>query len=226
MMKHILIVDDEQRMRELLTLYLTPIGYQCTAVSSGQDAINAIQTEDFDLILLDVMMPVMDGWETCKSIRKISEIPIIMLTARSTQTDIVKGFHTGADDYIVKPFNAPELIARIQAILRRVSASTTATIQLDGLFWNPDAYTVHFHNKPIKLTPKEFGILGLFLQYPNYVFQREDLLVGIWGNETDTEGRTIDSHIRNIRDKLKAAHFPIDEVLLTVWGVGYKWRKH
>lgn len=224
-MTQILIVDDEQRMRELLMLYLTPIGYSCTAVASGKEAVQTMKTTHFDLIILDVMMPEMDGWATCEAIRAIHDLPIMMLTARSSKTDVVKGLQTGADDYLVKPFDASELIARIEALLRRTPRKSNNLIEVDGIIMNEASHTVHFHHQPIHLTPKQFALLRLFLRSPNRVFERDELLRSVWGEEVDTEGRTIDSHIRNLRDKLKKVNFPIHDVLVTVWGIGYKWSR-
>lgn len=223
-MRKILIVDDEERMRNLISLYLSPAGYQCIKSSSGDDALKYLQSQSCDLIILDVMMPHMDGWETCEKIRAFSDIPIIMLTARTGKSDIVKGLSTGADDYITKPFDSDELLARIEAVFRRVKLKEDKTIRFNDLIWNPDSYSFSFKSTPIQVTPKEFSLLGLLLKYPNRVFTREQLLTIIWGLEVETEDRTIDSHIRNIRDKLKSAGFPVQNYLTTVWGVGYKWK--
>src|SRR5690606_6234714 len=222
-MQKILIIDDEQRMRNLLTLYLSPAGYTTVEVSSGAEAIEYLRNHPCDLIILDVMMPDMDGCETCTMIREFSDVPIIMLTARTDKLDIIKGLGTGADDYITKPFDSGELLARIEAIFRRTKHPDDNTIYFNGLVWNPVSYSLSYENKLIPVTPKEFSLLGLLLSNPNRVYTREQLLSIIWGLEVGTEDRTIDSHIRNIRDKLRNAGFPIYEHLATVWGVGYKW---
>lgn len=225
-MRRIIIVDDEERMRNLITLYLAPAGFDCVPLSSGKEVIEYLSKKTCELVILDVMMPDMDGWETCKKIREFSDIPIIMLTARTDKADIVKGLSIGADDYITKPFDSSELIARIEAVFRRSNLNDTTTINFNGLIWNPEAYSISYRDKPIQVTPKEFSLIGLFLKYPNRVFTREQLLSIIWGLEAATEDRTIDSHIRNIRDKLRNAGFLIDDHLTTVWGVGYKWQKN
>ncbi|MEC2305411.1 MULTISPECIES: response regulator transcription factor, partial [Heyndrickxia] len=222
-MKKLLLVDDEERMLDLLALYLEPAGYICDKVTKGSQAIDRIQNKTYDLVLLDIMMPEMDGWEVCRKIRERSKVPIIMLTARTDKPDVVKGLKIGADDYISKPFDEKELLARIDAVLRRSSQNEHETIEKNGLKWDPVSFQVYYQDQVISLTPKEFALLGLFLQHPNQVFSRDQLLTSIWGYQVETEDRTIDSHIRNVRDKLRSAGFPIYDHLLTVWGVGYKW---
>lgn len=222
MLKKILLVDDEPRMLDLLELYLSPKGYSCIKISSAFDAIHYLESEKADLLLLDVMMPEMDGWEACREIRKNWDIPIIMLTARSEKIDVVKGLKLGADDYIAKPFDEAELTARIEAILRR-NQDHHEKIEFKGLVLNQDSFELLYFHKPIPLTPKEFSLLGLFLQNRNKVFTREHLLTSLWGYAAATEDRTIDSHVRNLRDKLRKTGFPIDDHLTTVWGLGYKW---
>ena len=221
-MTTILLVDDETRMLDLLTLYLTPQGYKCIKKNSALDAISYLEDHQADLVLLDIMMPEMDGWDACQEIRKHWQIPIIMLTARSEKTDIVKGLKNGADDYITKPFDEAELIARIEAVLRRNSGES-ALLSFKGLALNMDSYELQYNGADIALTPKEFSLLNLFLQNRNKVFTREHLISTIWGYGVSTEDRTIDSHVRNLRDKLRKAGFAADEYLLTVWGIGYKW---
>ncbi|OXB91815.1 response regulator transcription factor [Parageobacillus galactosidasius] len=218
----VLLVDDEKRMLDLLDLYLSPKGYHCIKCESSLTAIQYLENNKVDLVLLDIMMPEMDGWETCKRIREFSDVPIIMVTARDQTLDIVKGLNIGADDYIAKPFDEAELLARIEAVLRR-SVGKRSKIEFQGLVWDEDEHKVHYQNEPIFLTPKEFAILGLFLKHPNRVFSREQIIVSLWGYNANTEERTIDSHVKNIREKLRQAGFPIDQFLQTVWGVGYKW---
>jgi DNA-binding response OmpR family regulator len=220
--KKILIIDDESRMLDLISLYLLPRNYKIIKYTSAVDAIQYLQSHEVDLILLDIMMPELDGWEACKIIQKKWDYPIIMLTALTEKPDVVKGLSMGADDYISKPFDGDELIARIEANLRR-NYKSSGIIHFQGLVLNQASYELHFQDQPLSLTPKELAMMGLFLNNPNKVFTRDHLISTIWGHGVSTEDRTVDSHVRNLRDKLRKAGFPSDEYLLTVWGVGYKW---
>ncbi|MDP4552315.1 response regulator transcription factor [Alkalihalobacillus macyae] len=223
-MKRVLIVDDEERMVKLIALFLKPNGYITYKVNSGLEALGVIKEHKIDLVLLDVMMPEMDGWTTCKEIRTISDVPIIMLTARDQSNDIVKGLKLGADDYITKPFDEDVLLARIQAISRRLYSANETILVVKGLTWDKNKHTVSYQGKTITMTPIEFNLLGLFLKNPDRVFSREQFIQLIWGFESRTEGRTIDSHIRNLREKCRQSGFQIEEHLKTIWGVGYKWK--
>lgn len=220
-MHKILIIDDEQRMLDLLSLYLTPHQYQCTKAQGPREALRYLETQAFDVVLLDIMMPEMSGFELCVKIRSFSDVPIIMLTAREQQEDIVKGLKLGADDYITKPFNEEELLARIEALLRRQVPKNI--IEVEGLKWNEERFELSYRGTPIKLTPKEFFMVGQLLKNPGKVFSRDQLILLIWGYDSETEGRTIDSHVRNVREKIRQSGFPVDKHFLTVWGVGYKW---
>ncbi len=221
LLKNVLLIDDEQRMLDLLALYLKPHKYICTKAQDATKALEHLEKENFDIILLDIMMPEVDGWELCQSIRKFSDIPIIMITARDQQEDIVRGLRLGADDYVTKPFNAQELLARIEALLRRTVPKNV--IEVDGLRWEEERFELSYGNQVIKLTPKEFFMIGHLMKHPNKVFTREQFIELIWGYHSDTEGRTVDSHVRNMREKIRQAGFSIDDYLQTVWGVGYKW---
>ena len=221
-MKTILLVDDEPMMLDLLSLYLSPLGYLCIKKESSIEAITYLEYHSVDLILLDIMMPEMSGLEACQEIRKKWDIPIIMLTALGEKTDIVKGLNIGADDYITKPFDEEELVARIEAIIRRGNKHLEG-ISFNGLTLNLDSHQLFYQEKEISLTPKEFGMMNLFLNHPNKVFTRDHLIESIWGFNVSTEDRTIDSHVRNLREKLRKAGFSADIHLQTVWGVGYKW---
>lgn len=222
-MAKILLVDDEERMLRLLDLFLRPRGHFCTKKTSGQEAIELIQQQDFDIVLLDVMMPGIDGWNTCKQIRKFSNIPIIMLTARNQSYDMVKGLTIGADDYITKPFDEQVLIARIEAVLRRMKNEDV--INFNGIKWDRTKHIATVYEEKLPLTPIEFSLLGLFLQNMNRAYSRDELIEKIWGFQTDVEYRTVDSHIRNIRDKLRKQKFPVEQYLETVYKIGYKWKK-
>ncbi|WP_188207706.1 response regulator transcription factor [Alkalibacillus aidingensis] len=219
-MYKLLLVDDEKRMLELLELYLKP-HYMCRKAIGGAEALKQIEKETFDLVLLDIMMPEMDGWEVCEEIRNKSDVPLIMLTARDQKEDIIKGLNLGADDYVTKPFDEEELLARIEALLRRQPPKHV--VEVNSLIWDEDRHELSFEGQTIKLTPKEFSMIGYLMKHPNQVFEREQFIELIWGFDSDTGGRTIDSHVRNIRDKIRQTGFPIDNYLKTVWGVGYKW---
>jgi DNA-binding response OmpR family regulator len=220
-MQKVLLVDDEKRMLDLVALYLSPHHYRCTKALGPFEALGFLEKETYDLVLLDVMMPEMDGFELCREIRRISDVPIIMLTAREQQADIIKGLKIGADDYITKPFNEEELLVRMEALLRR--RTPKKSIEMKGLLWDEDRFELTYHNQPIRLTPKEFLMMGQLMKNPGHVFTREQLIQLIWGFDSETEGRTIDSHVRNVREKIRLAGFPVDEHFITVWGIGYKW---
>ncbi|MCM3731180.1 response regulator transcription factor [Fictibacillus nanhaiensis] len=222
-MKKILIVDDEERMVELIALYLKPYNYEIIKCFSGNEAVEIIKKEHIHLVLLDVMMPDLDGWETIRLIREWLQVPIIMLTARNEKLDIVKGLKLGADDYITKPFDEEILLARIEAVLRRSQQETDIEFGIEGLVIEKKRHYISYNNQPIILTPKEFEMIYLLIKFPRRVFNREQLIEIIWGMESETEGRTIDSHVRNIREKFRKAGFPIEQYFKTVWGLGYKW---
>jgi DNA-binding response OmpR family regulator len=222
-MKTVLLVDDEKRMLDLLDLYISPHGFKCVKKQTGPDAISYLENKNVELVILDIMMPDMDGWKTCEKIRETSNVPIIMLTARDGKDEVIKGLKIGADDYVTKPFNEEELLARMEAVMRRTNNLTEDLLRFKGLTLDENAFKVTFEYQSISMTPKEFSLLGLFLGNVNKVFTREHLLSTIWSFKSDIEDRTIDSHIRNIREKLRQVGFPVDEHLKTVWGVGYKW---
>lgn len=224
-MTRILLIDDEKRMLDLLTLYLTPYQYECIPFQSGGDALTFLKKEEADIVLLDIMMPEMDGWDTLKEIREFSSIPVIMLTARNDKDDIVRGLKGGADDYVAKPFNEEELIARMEAVMRRtrVIDPPTYSLRFKGLVLDTSSFHVQYNNEKISVTPKEFALLETFLLNQDKVFSREHLIMSLWEFDAETESRTIDSHIRNLRSKLRNAGFEVDKYLETIWGVGYRW---
>ena len=221
MMSNVLVVDDEKRMRDLIELYLQPHSYSCMTASHAQEALTIIKRNKIDIVILDIMMPDINGFELCKMIREFSEVPIIMLTARDNQEDVVRGLKMGADDYITKPFDENELIARMEALLRRTLPQNI--VKINGLVWNKDSFQLVYNTRIIKLIPTEFQMIGYLINNPGIVYEREKFIDLIWGYATDVEGRTIDSHIRNIRDKIRESGYPIDDHLKTVWGIGYKW---
>ncbi|MCK2157376.1 response regulator transcription factor [Exiguobacterium sp. 17-1] len=221
-MKTIALVDDEKRMLELIELYLQPT-YNCIKLNSGKDVLDLIETDEPELIILDVMMPVMDGFETCRKIREVSNVPIILLTALHGKEEIVKGLRLGADDYIVKPFDEEELQARIQSIFRRTSSGMDNKIECSGLVWDEFSHELYYIGRQVKVTPKEFSLLGKLLKNSGRVYSREELLTSLWLASEWTDERTVDSHVRNLREKLRKIGFPIEKHLQTVWGIGYKW---
>ncbi|MFC5591660.1 response regulator transcription factor [Sporosarcina soli] len=224
-MRTILLVDDELRMLDLLELFLKPHGFKCIKAENGKKGLEIVEQEKVSLVLLDVMMPDMDGWEVCKKIRELSAVPVIMLTARSDKADLVKGLDFGADDYITKPFDESELLARVNALLRRTAndEANNGNVLHGDFILNRDSYSLHFKDVEVQLTLKEFYIIEALITHPKRTFKREQLLRTAWDYNTFTDIRTVDSHIRNLREKLKTAGFPIQDFLLTVWGIGYKW---
>jgi two-component system, OmpR family, response regulator ResD len=226
-LKTILLVDDETRMLNLLELYLEPKGYSCLKVSGGYDAIHTLKKEKIDLVLLDVMMPEIDGWTTCRKIREFSNTPIIMLTARSDKEDVINGLDVGADDYITKPFDEDILAARVHALLRRQESHAQEQNNeiIRGEFrLNTHAYILKYQDLSLSLTLKEFLLLETLMKHPERVYTREQLLSTAWDINANTDIRTVDSHIRNLRDKLKKVNIPIEKHLTTVWGIGYQWK--
>lgn len=220
----ILVVDDEAQMRDLLVSNLQKENYQTTTASNGQEALEQMQRDTFHLVLLDVMMPEMDGLTACMRIREFSNVPIIMLTARSDELDRIHGLKIGADDYITKPFSPRELLARIEATLRRSHRFTvdqSATLTIGKLELDTESRSVHVSGKPISLTRKEFDLLHLFVQNNDKVFSREQLLDQIWGADYIGNLRTVDTHIKTLRLKLGEAGGSIQ----TVWGIGYKFEE-
>jgi len=217
-----LIIDDEKRMLDLIELYLIPHRYKVTKALGALEALTYIEKESFDIILLDIMMPEVSGWEFCQRVRDFSDVPIIMVTARDQTTDIIKGLQMGADDYMTKPFDENELLARMNALLRR--RTPNHMIKVNGLCWNRETFEVTYQNQKINLTPKEFLMLGYFLKHPNRIFGRNKLIELIWGFNSEIKGRTVDSHVRNMREKIRQAGFPIDDYFQTVWGIGYIWK--
>lgn len=223
----ILVVDDDQHIAELISLYLMKDGYDTQEVYDGKKALEAVTTYQPDLILLDLMLPGMDGYQVCAEVRKTSKVPIIMLTAKGETFDKVLGLELGADDYIVKPFDAKELVARVKAVLRRYEAGSAKEEEDDGqvlrypnLEINLSNYTVTYHGKSVDFPPKEFEFLHFLASNPKRVFTREQLLDRIWGYEYAGDTRTVDVHVKRIREKLNQD----DEWgIRTVWSVGYKF---
>ena len=225
-MQTILLVDDERRMLDLLELFLMPKGYKCEKAIQGEDALKILAEKEIHLVVLDIMMPDMDGWQTCEEIRKRSTVPILMLTARTEKSDVVKGLNVGADDYLTKPFDDSELLARVSALLRRIPIEKVeqTIIKRDEYELDTNSYTLNFYEKRVSLTMKEFQIIEALIKNPMRTYTREQLLLVAWDYHSSTDIRTVDSHIRNLREKLKKSGFPTDQFLITVWGIGYKWK--
>ena len=220
----ILIVDDDEHISELISLYLIRDGYDTREVHDGKSAVEEFKSYNPDLIMLDRMLPAMDGYEVCKEIRKTSNVPIIMLTAKGDTIDKVLGLELGADDYIVKPFEPKEMTARVKAVLRRFetgkSKESSKILTFDNLEINTENYTVKYHGEPLNFPPKEFELLCFLAKSPNQVFTRDQLLDKIWGYEYIGDTRTVDVHIKRIREKFdKKDNWSVK----TVWGVGYKF---
>jgi two-component system, OmpR family, response regulator ResD len=222
-MNKILIVDDEREMRQLLRIYLQQENYLIEEAQNGKEAYEQILNNDFDLVILDVMMPIMDGWETIERVRKVSSVPIILLTAKSAVEDKVLGLTTGADDYLVKPFDDEELLARVKALLRRTQKASTNNdvLKYKGIILNKTARSVMYQEFVINLTQTEFDLLEVLIEHKGNALTRDHLVDLIWGIDFMGEDRTIDSHIKNLREKLHA--FGIEKTFIkTIWGIGYK----
>lgn len=220
----ILVVDDDKNICELLRLYLVKEGYNVTMVHDGSAALTEFDKLHPDLVLLDVMMPVMDGWEVCRKIRAKDNTPIIMLTAKGETYDKVLGLELGADDYIVKPFDAKEVTARIKAVLRRSSAKeeeNKGVYDFDNLHLDMNRYELKVKGKVVEAPPKELELLACLAGHPNRVYTRDQLLDEVWGFEYYGDSRTIDVHVKRLREKLEGASEQWS--LKTVWGVGYKF---
>lgn len=222
----ILLVDDEKKILNLLRAYLEKEDYQIVEALDGRQSLDAFQRENPDLVVLDIMLPVMDGLEVCREIRRTSEVPIIMLTARDEDTDKLVGLELGADDYITKPFSPRELVARIRAVLRRAHKTTTTTTKgkviLGELRLDEERFEASCHSQRLDLTPAEFRILTMLARAPGRVFSRKQLLDQALGESYEGYERTIDSHIKNLRNKLSQASGGKGCSISTVHGVGYK----
>lgn len=220
----ILLIEDDRNISELLQLYLNKEGYRVTAAYDGKQGLEMFRALQPDLILLDVMMPVMNGWDTCRAIRAESQVPIIMLTAKSETDDKVMGLKSGADDYITKPFEMREVLARIEAILRRtVSVRTVNANRLvfDRLVIDMDAFELIIDGKKVDAPPKEMELLHYLASTPNRVYTRNQLLDEVWGFDYFGDSRTVDVHVKRLREKLENVSDKWS--LKTVWGVGYKF---
>ncbi|NMB12865.1 MAG: response regulator transcription factor [Firmicutes bacterium] len=222
----VLIADDDPNVLELLTLYLTKDGYQVVTVRDGSEALRQTRESKPDLLILDVMMPRLDGWEVCRAVRQESFVPIIMLTAKGEDYDRILGLELGADDYVVKPFNPVEVVARVKAILRRVNREKEGAkiLEFPGLHIDVARHEVLVDDQPASLTPKEFDLLVFLAERPGWTYTREQILSQVWGYDFVGDGRTVDAHIKRLRQKLVSAE-PKPWSIATVWGVGYKFEE-
>lgn len=225
MAKKVLVVEDDGNIAELLRLYLEKDGFEVFLAEDGGKGIRMAQEKNPDLVLLDIMLPVVDGWVVCSEIRKTSHVPIIMLTAKGETSDKISGLEMGADDYVTKPFEVKELMARIHAVMRRVEGDSAQPAEkkltFDRLVINLDSYELVVDGKRMEIPPKEMELLYHLASSPNRVFTRNQLLDEVWGFDYFGDSRTVDVHIKRLREKLEGIS---DKwCLKTVWGVGYKF---
>lgn len=227
MSNKILVVDDDLNICELLKLYLENEGYTAFVANDGQAAVDTFAAKNPDLVLLDIMLPKMDGWQVCREIRKNSSVPIIMLTAKGETFDKVLGLELGADDYVTKPFDAKEVMARIKAVLRRskgesgTAAQEKKTVSYDKLEINIENYEMKVNGVVVDTPPKELELIYHFASNPNRVYTRDQLLDEVWGFDYYGDSRTVDVHVKRLREKLEGVSDKWS--LKTVWGVGYKF---
>lgn len=225
--KHILIVEDEQKIAVLLKDYLEKSSYRVTIIGSGDQAAAQVRKSSPDLILLDIMLPIMDGMAVCREIRRFSNIPIIMITAKVEEIDRLLGLEIGADDYICKPFSPREVVARVKAVLRRTTpdpfscSNINGAVLLGAIEVDQANHQVKINGKELDLTPSEFRLLQILISQPNRVFSRDELLAKVQGYDFEGYDRTIDSHIKNLRKKI-AIYLPNQDIIITVYGLGYK----
>lgn len=221
----IMVVDDDRNICELLRLYLEKEGYALVIANDGEEALAKFSAEAPDLVLLDIMMPKLDGWQVCREIRKKSNVPIIMITAKGETFDKVLGLELGSDDYVVKPFDPKEIVARIKAIMRRTGKSASENdikeVGFDKLVVNMTKYELKVDGKAVDTPPKELELLYHLASNPNRVYTRDQLLDEVWGFEYYGDSRTVDVHVKRLREKLEGVSG--QWTLKTVWGVGYKF---
>ena len=217
----ILVVDDESRMRKLVKDFLTKKGFTVIEAGDGEEAVDKFfEVKDIALIILDVMMPKMDGWQVCREIRQYSKVPIIMLTAKSDEKDELQGFDLGVDEYITKPFSPKILVARVEAILRRSNAlAADDTLEAGGIELNKAAHDVLIDGKSVELSYKEFELLAYFMSNQGVALSRERILNNVWNYDYFGDARTIDTHVKKLRSKLGTK----GEYIKTIWGMGYKF---
>ncbi len=221
-MENILIVDDNAQILSILLEYAKNEGFNPVSATNGEEALNKFKSMDFSIVLLDVMLPKKNGFTVCKEIREFSNVPIIMVTAKGEDYERIMGLDIGADDYIVKPFSPKEVMARIRAILRRISPKNSNIFKIDNLYININEFKVNIENENINLTKKEIELLWTLATNKNKVFSRDNLLDSIWGYDYLGDTRTVDSHIKRLRKKLENYQHENWDIT-TIWGVGYKF---
>lgn len=227
----ILVVDDEERIRRLLRMYLEREEYIIEEAENGKEALDMALDNDYHVIILDIMMPEMDGIEVCQELRKEKSTPVIMLTAKGEESNRVQGFEVGADDYIVKPFSPREAVLRVKALLRRVTSTSfneqdqtpKNLLVFPHITIDYDAHRVTADGEEVNLTPKEYELLCFLAKSPDKVFNREELLKEVWQYEFFGDLRTVDTHIKRLREKLNKVSRDASKMIVTVWGVGYKF---
>ena len=221
----ILVVDDEQRMRKLVRDFLTKQNFRVLEAADGEEAVDVfMENKDIVLVILDVMMPKMDGWETCREIRQYSKVPIIMLTARGGENDELRGFELGVDEYIAKPFSPKILVARVEALLRRTNSANEKNLEYGGIVLNRSAHEVIIDGEKVDLSYKEFELLSYFMENTDKIISKERLYEQVWGEASSICDNTIMVHIRHIREKTETDPSRPQQ-LITVKGLGYKLRK-
>ena len=228
---NILVVDDEDRIRRLLAMYLERENYNVTQADNGISALDLALNNDYDIILLDIMMPGKDGLEVLKELRQVKKTPVILLTAKAEEINVIDGFNTGADDYVAKPFSPREIVLRVKSLLRRVNENPQQTMGSENsdvvlyheLYIDNDAHRVTVANNTVSLTPKEYDLLIFLAKAPNKVFEREQLLKEVWQYDYFGDLRTVDTHIKRLREKLYKHSEEVSKMIVTVWGIGYKF---
>lgn len=223
-MQPILVMDDEERIRHLVRMYLESEGFTVEEAENGREGLDMFRKGNYELLIIDLMMPEVDGWRVCREVRQGSDIPIIMLTARGEEFDRVLGFELGADDYLVKPFSTKELMARVKALIRRTKgnfAGSNSTLVFGNLCIEKEKHRVMIGDEIITLTPREFELLYFLAKNTGRVFSREQLMETVWGYDFYGDARTVDTHVKKLREKLTDPN--VRAMIATVWGVGYKF---